>query len=236
MQSTERQKARELNKRLTILYDVLDHNIAAGMEQSGLKPSCGTECYGCCYLMVAITAVEGLAIADHLLKQQDWREWMQKIRDASVSYIDMKMTREEHFRKGIPCVFLGADKKCSIYANRPSPCRYYFVVSDPKLCYPDAGTQKVGIVNTLEIEAHVWKFSADTLGDFGKMSAPLPIMVLFCAEMLVRGTPRHKIVKKLGRELPDPFTWSRENQAVMKNDPEETQAIAEAVMKVGLQP
>ncbi len=40
----------------------------------------------------------------------------------------------EYFSLQIPCPFLGSDEACSIYADRPAPCREYLVTSRAECC------------------------------------------------------------------------------------------------------
>ena len=49
-----------------------------------------------------------------------------------------------------PCALLDENHKCVIYGLRPAACATYFVLSDPKLCYPPTKS-KVSAVNNLSV-------------------------------------------------------------------------------------
>ncbi len=101
-----------------------------------------------------------------------------------------------HFERGVPCVLLDDDGKCGMYAARPFACRTHLVVSDidVKQCWPrslggtaDAPSLKVTKLHQRAAEKHAQLAPSNLTHAI----APLPVMVMFTAELLSRDTDRH---------------------------------------------
>jgi len=215
---------------LRLQYADLDRVAKKAISQ--FKVSCGKGCFACCYQMTALNTLEGLLIADHVCRQENWLETAQKLRDASFAYVKPGLDRAEHFRTRTPCVFL-KDGNCSIYEIRPAACRFLYVTTPAELCDP-ARDSDVGAVNLTELEAHVFKLAEMSLHPIA--SAPLPLMVLYC--MLITALPhQEKMLNQLTNGLPDPITWMNTILPMMKMDvhPETRDAMIDAIKKVGIQ-
>lgn len=178
------------------------------------KTTCSKGCAHCCYLLPTITFTEGLLIAETLLSGADWREWLPKLREAAKKFDYVGITKRNYFDKGNPCVFLSADKYCSIYAERPAACRYHYVVSPPEKCsHLATKSTTTHILDMLPLEEHVWglnKMVVDQLGRRDMMIAPLPLMVLACMLYISQGDPDHHLIVKACEGLRSPMRWVNE--------------------------
>lgn len=87
---------------------------------------CAAGCSACCYLQVAITIPEAIRIVDGLAKTRSAAEF-NRLRDAFRARADLLRgtTLEDRARLDVPCLLLGDDGACSIYAFRPLGCRAY---------------------------------------------------------------------------------------------------------------
>lgn len=92
--------------------------------------SCKSGCANCCSLFVEVTDVEADIIVTELVNK-------------NMLIDENKMRKQAFYSKSNwftqsfddrACVFLNADKSCSIYNARPSACRSMIVISDPKHC------------------------------------------------------------------------------------------------------
>ncbi|MGE3180408.1 MAG: YkgJ family cysteine cluster protein [Phycisphaerae bacterium] len=87
---------------------------------------CRAGCSSCCYLQVAITIPEAILIATRLRETRSpeaFETLRGKFRDMRVRL--RRSSIEQRARMQVPCVLLGADGACSIYAFRPIGCRGY---------------------------------------------------------------------------------------------------------------
>ncbi|OOH82392.1 YkgJ family cysteine cluster protein [Leptospirillum ferriphilum] len=135
------------------IYEIVDRvgeGVAPGM-------SCHSGCSACCRVMVATTAGEASLIEDRMEKsgpekQVVWKTEIEK-RNALLENLARRQTPpsdlttfkglletcEMYERENQPCPFLGGDRLCQIYEDRPLLCRICWVLTDPADCLPDAG-------------------------------------------------------------------------------------------------
>ena len=116
-------------------------------EFNALAPSpitCGAGCSVCCDTIVTATPIEAVYIWLHLFKTRTEEE-IAAYRDEIVFRFDKKKELEQRVLDGdqlykeyihlkIPCQFVGDTGSCMIYEARPSSCRNFNVISDPKFC------------------------------------------------------------------------------------------------------
>lgn len=79
---------------------------------------------------------------------------------------------------GLPCLFLDADSRCQIYADRPSVCRKYHVTSPASQCAASDG----GVVPRIDLMPELIVSAAMSMPDNGIGMMPLQI-----AKRLKRG-------------------------------------------------
>lgn len=195
---------------LAELYKKLDP--VAEKYAAEMKVSCRKGCAHCCYLFATATLPEGLLIAQKLLSSADWKEWLPKLKAASLEHCFVGVNKVTYFRKGLPCVFLGEGNLCQIYAERPAACRYHYVVSPPENCSHHAPENtRTGTLDTLAVEAEVWELSTaldKKLGFPVPICGPIPLIVLYSMEMATRNDPEvYPIVRRACEGVPNPMAW-----------------------------
>jgi Fe-S-cluster containining protein len=140
---------------------LVDDLMKKSLEKNG-PASCKKGCSFCCYQQVMITDDE----ADLLLRCVAEIDWAKVERQAKAKRW-RDLSREDR-----SCIFL-VDDKCFPYEHRPSTCRKYFSIEDPKKC--DTETNPNGEVKRLvSIGAEVVVSSAWTVRD----SDTMPKMLL----------------------------------------------------------
>lgn len=94
-------------------------------HSSGKQLHCRKGCSGCCHLAVHATYPEAAAVAAQLSAQQtdDLQGYVDRIRKAQPTWIDLKSYLKSHRQELGPCPFLAADGSCTIYSLRPLSCR-----------------------------------------------------------------------------------------------------------------
>lgn len=202
-------KTRRLSRRTLEIYRELDPIAERAAVQGDAK--CQKGCHSCCYMFVTTSLPEGAAIADHVLHRDDsWKprlaDLMKRLFD-EVKYLESdEFSETSHFKSKRPCVFLDQKKgTCTIYSVRPAVCRYHYVVSDPELCSPDAGEQKVRMINLRALEERVREEGDRSCRQVGApypTLAPLPIAVLWGMTVLEEGAEGfEEKLRPLGRAL-----------------------------------
>jgi Fe-S-cluster containining protein len=190
-------KVRRMGRKMTALYEVLDPAVAKSTAH--LTISCKPGCAGCCYLLALISLPEGVAIAEYFLEDTQrrnlipllMRSFYEQVQSMpSGSFKSFTEVREQYFEKKVACTFLDTETKlCTIYPVRPGACRYHMVVSDPKLCQPEAGVQEVARPDTREAEARMLS-EANRVSNQAKVPlyvAPLPVVMLWAFKLLIEG-------------------------------------------------
>ena len=144
----------ETGKRLLRqVYDVVDR--VGEVVSPGM--SCHSGCSACCRVMVATTASEAALIDERMKRgrEEERLVWKQGIenRNALLESLSARTippsdlttfkglvdTCEMYEHENQPCPFLGADRLCQIYEERPLLCRICWVLTDPSDCLPGEG-------------------------------------------------------------------------------------------------
>jgi len=108
---------KDLREALSKIYERLDFNLSEIINNIGEKTTCSKGCGFCCHQRIGISFpafsyLMTFVTEDHIEKA--------------------KKFVEDDMQYGKACIFL-KDNSCSIYSNRPFPCRSYFSVQ-PKVC------------------------------------------------------------------------------------------------------
>jgi Fe-S-cluster containining protein len=156
--------------------------------ESAKKHLFGISCHtctakkACCYLKVEAYLHEAVVIVARLLREnRDTPELRQQLKEAA-----HYMETTPKMRQARPCVFLGADDRCTIYEDRPSTCGVHFVSSPPEHCADD--TIPVSVLVDERWSLIPQQLEAQFVAQAGlrrldlHYSAVLPRMVLICLE------------------------------------------------------
>jgi len=136
------------------IYRIVDR---VGESVSG-HMSCSAGCAACCRMMVAVTRGEGEILRERVDREPEgerkdrWRTGLLARTGTLLSLegsadpsrplstlSDMLATCEAYEGKGLFCPFLGADRLCEIYEDRPLMCRICWTLTDPRDCDPGEG-------------------------------------------------------------------------------------------------
>ena len=121
------------------IVDSLIHKSLTAQPELKEKISCRKGCSFCCHQLQIVNADEAMLLAnkakqlnidlDLLHEQADWiAERYDNLQGCESDWF--KITPEK-----TKCVFLDSEtKECRVYEDRPSSCRNYFVISEPKDC------------------------------------------------------------------------------------------------------
>jgi Fe-S-cluster containining protein len=92
----------------------------------------------CCHSVVVARLYEGIVVAEHLVQsKRDTPELREQLRAAAEA---MEAVKPSEWR--VPCVFLDAQERCTVYASRPTPCGTLYVYTPPAACNdPTAAVQ-----------------------------------------------------------------------------------------------
>lgn len=106
------------------------HSIIDGLTKTskvapGKKISCTKGCSFCCHIFVAGSPIEAEILSKHVKPEHIPVLEKQAAHD-NATYPQLNYTDRK-------CVFLN-NGECSVYSDRPTSCRKYFVVSDPDKC------------------------------------------------------------------------------------------------------
>lgn len=125
---------------------------AMGARESH-EVSCQVACAACCTHLVPTTLPEATAalsaaMAQHpklmMARQQKVKDDHNKLanlvkkHDGDAAEIEKAWKRQK-----VPCVFLGAGKRCLVYGSRPVACRTHLVVSEPDECFGSGDVEAV---------------------------------------------------------------------------------------------
>ena len=125
--------------------DALDGVIAAWLrerEAAGKRIFCAPGCSNCCTLFVQSTLVEALHVAAELTAPQvnKLEDYILRQREIFAGVSDfLTVLRKQRSLLG-PCPFLDSAGCCSIYAQRPLPCRALLSTKPAEWCSVDFST------------------------------------------------------------------------------------------------
>jgi Fe-S-cluster containining protein len=110
---------------------------AKAVSKEAKNITCTKGCSECCKQVVAITFDEGRRLVQVAAAKGIMPDKAKLERQSHYGEHDWRTQPEEDRA----CVFLGSDKLCQVYDDRPLSCRKYFVISDPALCNVDVPGQ-----------------------------------------------------------------------------------------------
>ncbi len=192
------------------LFKTDDMAIDASFKAHNIKVSCGKGCNSCCMMFTLITIADGIYLADEVLKRKDWGDLLSRMTEEAKAHCYDGINESNWFQKRRQCVFL-KDGICSVYAKRPAACRHHFVTTAPENCTPDAALsgKPVTMLDMRHFNEHTsWAISRMISPILH--SAPIPLMTLFCAEILVDADmhpDKKEVIKNALKGLPDPGRW-----------------------------
>ena len=97
--------------------------------------TCLPGCASCCHHPILVSILEGVSVYRYLLDTGRWTAALQAaLKEASDRQYGVNYTI--WLLSLTPCSFLGSDKHCTIYEQRPFICRIYHATSDPYYCHP----------------------------------------------------------------------------------------------------
>jgi len=175
--------------------------VAQAVLHFGRAPSCPL-CLGpyyCCRMLVTVTLVDALVIAEHLAMLSDTaleaRLREQAERQLACARQDAWFDRDEM------CAFKGPSG-CSIYSIRPLPCRTHHAWTDPSWCDGHVGkkliTTSPGAPVQVEVLVQAWRVEQQILGLQRRVPylGLLPDAVLLGLDAIRSCTP-HRFVRVL---------------------------------------
>jgi len=174
----------ELNQLLDTFEGSAQHVHEAfltALKHQGVRPQCRACCTHCCRQMVLMTLPEGLSIARCLLTMGLSPTKLDRLAKCLMAQgaRQAQEGRTAWFNSGEQCAFL-VQRHCLIYSVRPVPCRFYYVISDPKLC--SSNDEIVSVIDhkpaTTILLDHSIEFARVCLGKPQFALATLPTSVL----------------------------------------------------------
>ena len=186
--SQDERRAKRASRVVLQLYREYAPTVADAVERMGV--TCKEGCAHCCTLPATATIPEMVPVVEYLVGRCDWnqrrpaleRELTHQLNEfAGVNILDQD-ERTRFFTRQLPCAFLTKDKRCEIYAVRPSVCRYHMVVSPPENCALGAGDPTVARVDFRKIENTV---AIDAAHAFGELTGgPIALAFVLAAKLL----------------------------------------------------
>ncbi|MCB9690935.1 MAG: YkgJ family cysteine cluster protein [Alphaproteobacteria bacterium] len=147
----------------------------------GRKVSCAAGCSMCCHHLVGVSPLEALLLARAVRGlPDDQRARVLARRDAVLEKLDATGLRgrieanpagaegrelvRDYFAARMPCPIL-EDDRCSVYADRPVPCRQLLVLSDPTHCADPLGGEVEAVPIFLNLQPALEAVSAAVFPD-----------------------------------------------------------------------
>jgi hypothetical protein len=124
-------------------WRALEEDLADYLERKGVVPSCRAGCFACCFGLVTLSRLEGLALLPHLTPLQKARLLEEGPRRLAL----LKEGKDDphfpsrFFQSRTPCPLLEGGL-CGVYPQRPLACRGLLTEGDPRLCAPEATPPK----------------------------------------------------------------------------------------------
>lgn len=186
--SQEARRAKRAGKVVLQLYREHAPYVTDAAKRMGV--TCKDGCAHCCMMPATATVPEMVPVVEYLTSRSDWaqrrrpleRELTRQLSEfAGVNILD-EAERVAFFRRQLPCAFLTTDRRCSIYAVRPTVCRYHMVVSDPANCAHGAHTETVALVNLQKLEQEIAVEAAKVFGEL--TGGPISLAFVLAAKLL----------------------------------------------------
>jgi len=124
-------------------WRTLEEDLADYLERKGVVPSCRAGCFTCCFGLVTLSRLEGLALLPHLTPLQKARlleEGPRRLALLKEGKDDPRFP-SRFFQSRTPCPLLEGGL-CGVYPQRPLACRGLLTQGDPRLCAPEATPPK----------------------------------------------------------------------------------------------
>jgi hypothetical protein len=124
-------------------WRALEEDLADYLERKGVVPSCRAGCFACCFGLVTLSRLEGLALLPHLTPLQKARLLEEGPRRLAL----LKEGKDDphfpsrFFQSRTPSPLL-EEGLCGVYPQRPLACRGLLTEGDPRLCAPEATPPK----------------------------------------------------------------------------------------------
>jgi hypothetical protein len=124
-------------------WRTLEEDLADYLERKGVVPSCRAGCFACCFGLVTLSRLEGLALLPHLTPAQKERLFEEGPRRLTLLREGKDDPRflSRFFQSRTPCPLLEGGL-CGVYPQRPLACRGLLTEGDPRLCAPEATPPK----------------------------------------------------------------------------------------------
>jgi len=160
----------------------------ARRRNRGNLVTCRPKCTQCCHQLVVLTVPEVLYLEEAISRTEglaegfaarerelEARNWVEELFEPTLSETPPFLPiAVDYFNAQLPCPAL-RDDLCSIYADRPLPCRTHSVTSDPARCAKpfDGGVEKVELPQAL---SPALALAAAALLDEDPVMIPLPLV------------------------------------------------------------
>ncbi|HSX23433.1 MAG TPA: YkgJ family cysteine cluster protein [Gaiellaceae bacterium] len=186
--SQDERRAKRAGKVVLQLYRERETFVADAAKRMGVM--CSEGCAHCCMMPATATVPEMVPVVQHLASRPDWdkqRPALEKKLARQLAEFEGVNVLDENervafFRRQLPCAFLTPQKRCGIYAVRPTVCRYHMVVSAPENCAHGAQDENVVMVDLSKLEREV---AVEAAREFGELTGgPLALAFVLAAKLL----------------------------------------------------
>lgn len=185
--SQDERRAKRAGKVVLQLYRERAPFVADAAARMGV--TCKDGCAHCC-MRPATATVPEVPVVQHLAARHDWNKQRPALEKKlarqlaefeGVNVLD-ENERIAFFRRQLPCAFLTPEKRCGIYAVRPTVCRYHMVVSAPDNCAHGAHDENVVMVDLSKLEREV---AIEAAREFGELTGgPIALAFVLAAKLL----------------------------------------------------
>lgn len=135
------------NRRVHRFWDSMAPGIAKFTAREGRPITCrGAGCFACCYEPVQSSEGEARLIIAAVLRDQGEagleelrsrvRQWLERAQEAG-QLVNAEPDAFAYRAASLRCPLLGANQRCSVYAERPLSCRAHIATGDPDACFDD---------------------------------------------------------------------------------------------------
>lgn len=186
--SQEARRAKRAGKVVLQLYRERASYVADASAKMGV--TCKEGCAHCCMIPATATIPEMVLVVEHLTSRCDWekrrpaleRELVKQLTEFVGVNVLNENERVAFFQRQIPCAFLTPEKRCSIYAVRPTVCRYHLVVSPPQHCEHGPEAKPLELLDLKKLEHEVSLAGARAFGEL--TGGPIALAFVLAAKAL----------------------------------------------------